>query len=137
MLMWRSAGLLLGAVVLLSGCSEEEPAGADAVWTVADRIDADTTAFTVMVKRVGCNGGSTGEVQEPEVEVDDDKVTISFTVLPVPPEASCPDNDEVAYEVELPDPVGDRELVDGGCDEGRGGSGTTWCRPDAVRWRPR
>lgn len=134
---WRTTGLLLGALALLCGCSEEEPAGADAVWTVADRIDADTTTFTVMVRRVGCNGGSTGEVQEPEVEVGEDRVSISFTVLPVPSAASCPSNDEVAYEVELPEPVADRALVDGGCDEGRDGSGTTWCRPDKVRWRPR
>jgi len=68
------------------------------------------------------------------VRVDDEAVTVTFYVEPNPSDVSCPGNDEVAWEVELPEPLGPRELVDGQCSRGGEASGSTFCRPDGVRY---
>jgi hypothetical protein len=108
------------------------------VWSLRSgaRLDSDTTTFTAMVRRVGCNNGVTGEVLEPRIQLDDSEITISFVVLPEQTEANCPGNDEVAHEVVLPEPLGDRNLVDGQCAPGAEASGTSFCRPDGVRHEP-
>lgn len=144
-------GLACAGVLLLSACSNpgSDPAadlgsdvvpgrGAGAVWTVKspDQLGPDATTFTAMVRRVGCNNGVTGDVQEPDVRLEEDEVIITFTVEPDPSEANCLGNNEVAYEVELPEPLGDRELVDGQCEPEAEGSRTTFCRPHGVRYTP-
>ena len=128
-------GVLASAgALLLSGCSGSDAAGA--VWTLDQQVGPDTTSFTAMVKRSGCNNGITGEVQTPDVEVEEDEVVVTFTVKPDQTEATCPDNDEVRYKVVLPEPIGDRRLVDGQCESGTTTSRTTLCEPDGVRYRP-
>ena len=96
----------------------------------------DTTSFTALVRRLGCNSGDTGDVQKPEVNLEDEAVVVTFTVKPVQTEATCPDNDDVPYEVVLPEPLGDRSLVDGQCVSDTDASGAALCRPDGVRYRP-
>ena len=80
--------------------------------------------LTAVVSRLGCANGVTGEVHEPEVSLEDDAVVVAFSVDPITTDASCPDNDEVPYEVVLPEPLGDRSLVD------------RQCEPDGVPYRP-
>lgn len=80
-----------------------------------------STAFDVGVMRIGCAGGMTGEVLEPEVEFTSTAITITYEVEPlgtgaVPP---CPGNDTVTVRLDLGQRVGDRALVDGGCRERR------------------
>lgn len=124
-------------VTLLAGCSstQSEPPGAgpnpdtaraepgadvpdggdEATWTLApgQTIEAETRTFTVLVTRSGCNGGVTGAVNDPTIEMTDDTVALTFTVRTRPPgAATCPGNDAVPYEVELPQPLGDRSLKD-------------------------
>lgn len=121
-----------------AGSPSQAARAAGAVWSLQapNQLGADTTTFAVLVRRVGCNNGVTGEVQEPDIQVEDTKITISFAVLPEQTTADCLGNDEVPYEVALPGPLGDRQLIDGQCAEGAEGSGTIFCRPDGVRYAP-
>jgi len=109
------------------------------VWTLApdQRVDADTTELTVLVSRLGCDSGVTGDVQEPDVRVDDQAVVLTFVVEPGEPRAAtCQGNDEMPYDVVLPEPLGRRSLVDGQCADGAEASHTSFCLPDGVRRRP-
>jgi hypothetical protein len=151
----RPTGMNIGrlacaAVLALSACSdpasdhapdEDADQGSGpapgAVWTVnrGEPLGPDTTIFTAMVRRVDCNNGVTGDVQGPDVRLEDEEVTVTFTVKPVPSGArNCLGNNEVAYVVALAEPLGDRDLVDGQCDSDGEGSRTTFCRPDGVRY---
>ena len=129
--------VVAGVVVLGSACSDSS-VDAPATWTVraAHQIGPGTTSFTALVSRLGCNNGVTGQVHEPAVSVEDEKVVVTFAVDPITTDASCPDNDVVPYEVVLPKPLGDRSLVDGQCESDSDASHTPLCRPDAVRYSP-
>lgn len=125
------------SAVLSSGCSlfNDE---AVATWDLTkDQVpDSDTTAFTVEVTRLGCNSGETGTVNDPDIEVSDTQVVITFTVSPGEPgSADCQGNNAVSYHVELPEALGERELVDGGCDLAEASS-TAPCEPSSVRYTP-
>lgn len=114
-------------------------AAAAAVWTVApgQQLGAETVEFTALVNRVGCNGGVTGEPQEPDARLGDEEVVVTFTVTPGEPAAAdCQGNDDVAYDVVLPEPLGERRLVDGQCEPEGEASGNSSCRPDGVRYPP-
>lgn len=109
------------------------PGTAPAVWRLAPgaSVSEDSTRVDVLVSRMGCNSGETGEVLEPDVEMTADEVVVRFRVSPgEPAEASCPDNLEVAYTLILDEPLGQRRLVDGECLESGAGVGTSDCRED-------
>lgn len=116
-----------------------EPArGSTAVWTIDDTVppSPDSDSFTALVTRLGCSGDQTGEVLEPQVTTEDDRIVVTFAVAPLPEGAyPCPGNDLVPYTVQLDDPIGSRELVDGACLSGEAAS-TSFCEAGAVRWRP-
>ena len=134
----RSAAVLLSAVVLLSaGCAVDGP-GDDAVWTVqpGHQVGPESTTFTAMVRRLGCNNGITGDVQESSVRVEEEAVVVTFYVEPNPRDASCPANDEIPVSVELPEPLGDRKLLDGQCSRDGQASGSAFCRDGGVRYSP-
>ncbi len=65
----RAARALAGAFLAASiaGCDRVEGGKAAAVWDVApdQGLDADTTTFTALVHRVGCNNGVTDDVNNP------------------------------------------------------------------------
>ena len=113
--------------------------GSRAVWFIdsANPPTSEDHSFTALVSRVGCNSGVTGPVDKPVVDVTDSMIVISFTVEPSN-EGTCPGNDSVPYLVDLGQPIGDRELVDGACKRGGGAETTSHCDApnDPVRWRP-
>ncbi len=49
----------------------------------------------------------------PEVVVTGRQVLIAFAARPLPGDQSCPSNPEQSVTVELPQPLGDREIMDG------------------------
>lgn len=60
---------------------------------------------------------------------------MTFRVTPGEPSAaSCPGNELVPYRLELPEPLGDRALVDGVCDEDD--DTYAYCASNGVRHRP-
>lgn len=132
--------------------AEPPPAeeGDAATWVPDDDalIDPATTVFLAGVTRLGCAGGETGEVLEPQVVYEQDRVLVRTDVAPIGPgDATCQGNDTVPVEVYLDEPLGMRALVDAACVEGEA-EGTAACvevpglvtRSPAgstgVRWAP-
>jgi heat shock protein HslJ len=112
---------------------------AAAFWTVApgQDLNAETSEIAVLVTRLGCNSGVTGGVVEPDVRPEGNRVVLTFTVRPGEPSAAdCPGNNQVPYAVELPEPIGNRQLVDGQCLPEGEATGTSFCQPDGVRYSP-
>lgn len=113
--------------------------GDAAVWELApdQRLQPSSTTFTALVSRLGCSSGVTGEVLAPEIRLTESEVVVIFSVAPLEARSgTCQGNDQVPYQVELGEPLGDRALVDGECLPGREAATTSFCMPDSVRFRP-
>lgn len=109
----------------------------DAGEVAVGRRVSESTRIDVLVSRMGCNSGVTGEVLEPEVEESADEVVVRFRVSPgEPAEANCPDNVEEAYTLVLDERLGQRRLVDGECLGQGAGVGTSKCEDQGVRYAP-
>jgi hypothetical protein len=148
----RTALTLLALGGLLVGCGPQPepaqdadptdatpPAGAAAVWTLADRkaVTGSSTRFVALVTRLECNSGVTGEVAPPGVRVTDTEVVVTFAVEPRDAGAAdCQGNDQVPYDVLLDEPLGGRTLVDGQCKPGAEAATTSFCRDGGTRWEP-
>ena len=133
----RTSAIIALSAALSSGCSPSHDQ-AEAIWdlTKDQTLVSDTTAFAVEVTRLGCNNGETGTVNDPDIEMTDTQVVITFTVSPgEPSSADCQGNNAVSYDVELPEALGERELVDGGCVSSEAAS-TESCHPSGVRYIP-
>lgn len=108
---------------------------AAAVWDIEPKqsLSEGSLRFTALVSRLGCNGGVTGSVNSPDVQITADRIVITFTVSPGPPKAAtCPGNRAVPTVVELPEPLGARALVDGACDTTEAAT-TSFCLDGGVR----
>ena len=125
--------------VLLGGCGAMPGGTADASWTLApgQEVGPMSEQLQVLVTRVGCNSGVTGEVEEPEVEVESDRVIVTFVVTPGEPEsADCQGNPEVPFLLTLPEPLGSRALADGQCLSSDDVAGTAFCADGGLRYQP-
>lgn len=136
-------------LAMLSACADPEPSdatsqapavdGAPAVWELqADQqLTASSTGFAVLVSRLDCNSGVTGEVLTPDVEIGDAEIVVTFEVAPDDAGAAdCQGNEWVPYEVTLDEPIGDRALIDGQCRPGGAAEDTVFCDPEPSRWAP-
>lgn len=133
---WLAPATTCVMLALTSGCAFFDRAAA--TWDLApdQEIDGRTTVVTVLVTRLDCNSGVTGKVNKPTIELTEGELVVTFNVSPGQPDAAtCEGNDQVPYDLELPEPLGDRRLVDGGCDAPEA-SGTEPCQPDGVRYAP-
>lgn len=101
-----------------------------------ESVTAQTTTLHVSVSRASCAGGVTGEVLEPQVSIQADRITIRTDAKPLPDGAyTCQSNDWVPVTVELQEPVGNRKLFDALClDSAR--LTHSHCMDGGVRWRP-
>lgn len=134
--------VLVSAVItgaaLLGGCGVAEGRQGDATWQLARPADvsAETTRLEVGVTRSGCAGGRTGAVLEPELTYEADRIILTTYVESLSNDVqTCQGNDVVPLGVDLDEPVGDRELVDGACLV-VGAVPTGDCVDDGVRWAP-
>jgi hypothetical protein len=93
------------------------PGAAPAVWRPATGGAPDPRASTVdvLVTRVSCSSGVTGDVVAPSIQQAGDRVVVTFEVTPEVTVARCPSNDWVPYRIDLGAPLGGRQLVDGRC----------------------
>ena len=113
-------------------------AAANYLAPVAEEVTSESSAFTAQVTRLGCSSGVTGEVLSPEIVSSESEIVVTFSVdsLPQDVDYECPGNDQVPYVVELGEPIGARQLVDGACLPGGAAETTTLCADGAVRWHP-
>lgn len=118
-----------------TGARPEVPGGAPAVWAIDQAHPPSPTDATlvVLVTRIECNSGRTGEVLEPTVAEEADDIVITFAVAPAPPgDHDCQGNDAVPSTVTLERPLGERRLLDGACVDGSAPAGR--CEDGPVRW---
>lgn len=135
----RRLGSALAVTILAAPVAACGSTGDVAVWDLGpgQRLGPSSTTFIALVSRFGCNSGVTGEVLAPEVRLEEAEVVVKFRVMPeTRGPADCPSNNQVSYEVDLGEPLGDRALVDGECLPGGAAVNTNDCVTGATRFRP-
>jgi hypothetical protein len=111
-------GAALG-LALFGGHSTPTPvAGDPATWKVITPYpDTTSTSLTIAVTRESCAGGHTGRALTPQVTYADLQIVIVAQVEPLirGVARTCQGNDSVSVVVQLSQPIGHRDLVDGSC----------------------
>lgn len=151
------------AALAISGCGQPAPLGTalpapldvgtsmppgaangetSGTWKLLDpgEVTAESSTLRIEVSRLSCANGNTGNVLKPEITEEAGRVVIETPVEPLngkPGEVYfCQSNNWVPVAVELPTPVGDRELFDAACLDSFILT-TTFCYEDlGVRWKP-
>ena len=92
--------------------------GEPALWWPApgEQVSADTHVLDVMVEEQECASGelATGRISEPTIDRSDEQVVVTFRVRPVEGGADCPGNPPTPAKLDLGEPLGNRQLLDGG-----------------------
>jgi len=99
-------------VVLAAGLGEAEWA-----WGGPGQPGPDTRTFDALVTERSCASGksSEGRVVGPEIVRTDEMVLVMFAVRPLPGDFfDCQGNPSTRVPVDLGEPLGDRQLLDGG-----------------------
>jgi hypothetical protein len=133
-----------GAASSASASSSTQPSAGDpAVWMLdsSSLLTSASDTFTARITRLGCSGGVTGNVLDPDISLTDTQVVVTFKVEALPVLGSnagytCPGNDRVDHIVKLGAPIGSRVLVDGNCLPGRPAERTAFCEDHGERWHP-
>jgi hypothetical protein len=106
-------------VLLLAACSVIGTVqSGPATWTF-DRdadIGPDTTQFAAWVTEINCASGesSAGRILGPDIHLPPESIVVTFTISRLGGVQSCQSNPPTAVTVSLPEPLGDRLLLDGG-----------------------
>lgn len=102
------------------GCSPQPdlPLGVNlAAFRVAPgaALDPDVTEIAVLVTETVCNSGqdARGRILPPQLITDAETVTVVMTVRARGGAQDCPSNPETPFLLELPEPLGERRLLDG------------------------
>ncbi len=76
------------------------------------KLAADATEIHVLVEELSCSGGSSpaSRLLPPGVRYEDDTVTLIVRVRGVGGPATCQGNPSLPVTIQLPEPLGDREL---------------------------
>lgn len=108
------------------GCSSlletiAPPGGEEARWGLDPtvRLADDATTIPILVNEVGCASGmdASGRISD-HVTYTETEVVITVRVAPPPGDAQdCPSNPNTPFNVELSEPLGGRELVNGATSE--------------------
>ncbi len=99
--------------------SAERPAVGTWQLSNTDEVHADSTTVHLRVTRLGCSGGETGSVLQPELSYETDRIVIRTPVASLPSgNYTCQSNDSVPLTVQLSEAIGRRELVDMECADG-------------------
>lgn len=121
----RSAALLLAlAAVLATGCSLVDRVTGEppqqAQWAVdpAAAVTQDATELPLLVGEVACASGrdASGRI-EVAVDYHDDSIVITAYVRPREGDQDCQGNPPTPYLLQLDEPIGERELINGATDE--------------------
>jgi hypothetical protein len=87
----------------------------NAHWILDEEPDAGSSQLAVLINERNCASGQAPIDREivPVVVADVDRVTITVLVEPVSGDANCPSNPWHPVTVDLPEPLGNRPLLDG------------------------
>jgi hypothetical protein len=119
---------MLPIALLVSGCGLLLPPShapslptdaSPAVWHLDPDLPPpgpDATSFTAIVTEQACSGAREirGLLLPPVIEYLEFQVTVSLYLQPLPPGGhECPGNPPTPFVIELAEPLGGRQLVDG------------------------
>ena len=151
------AGILACTALAISGCGSAEapPAGTvpqqvpsiapppetgeTGAWELVSpaHVTPESTTLRIGVTRNECASGITGKVLEPQVEVEATRIVIRAVVEKQQPGGyTCPSNNIVPVTVELPSPIGKRELFDAVCLDSHQLTTATCAYDLGIRWHP-
>lgn len=93
-----------------------EPVVAEWEPAPGQELTPDTQEVEILVREIGCADGDSaeGRIEEPEVEYTSDAVIVTIRVRAKGGDVTCPGNPLTPYVLELEEPMGERELLDGG-----------------------
>lgn len=106
-------------------CLEVEPVPGEeqalvATWEPTPEADLapDVTEIPLLVNERACASGepANDRIPEPDIDYGTDTVTVTIRVIPRPGGQDCPSNPDTPYTLILDEPLGDRDLLDGGQD---------------------
>lgn len=134
MIRGRFVACLAAALLACAGCGSQSgsevassppaPEAEPALWTLAGSpsVGAKDDRVTVAATPAGCHSGHIMPLEEPQVTLDEDSVAIAITVAPTAAataneDQGCVSSPPVEVVVTLPEPIGQRDLIDGGCNE--------------------
>jgi len=82
------------------------------------------TTIRALVRETACASGRTpeGRVDPPEIEVTDASFTVRYWIRKMPGGQDCQGNAPFPVTLELPEPLGDRQLLDGSASPPRDAS---------------
>lgn len=128
--------VLVIATTALAACGSDD--GDTALWEIDTRNPptSQSTSFAAFVTRLDCANGKTGDVYDPVVSTNRSRVVVKFSVAPLSGNLhQCQSNNKVGHIVDLDEPIGGRELVDGACLSGEAVP-PSLCSEGGVRWSP-
>jgi hypothetical protein len=108
---WRSLGTCQLRLVV-----EPDRSRADVFLAPARHPSPAYRVVHLMMRETACASGASpaGRVLAPTLRVDDASVTVLITVSRLPGAQDCQGVDSVPYDLVLPEPLGNRVLLDGG-----------------------
>lgn len=151
------AGVLACTALTISGCDSagSKPAetgpqqelsaaptpesGDTGSWELVDpaQVTPESTTLRMGVTRNDCASGITGKVLDPQVQVEAARIVIRAVVETQKPGGyTCQSNDTVPITIELPTPIGQRELFDAACLDSFELTTATCAYDQGVRWHP-
>ena len=108
---WRSLGTCQLALVL-----QPDRSRADLFLAPASHESRADRVIHLMIRETACASGAspTTRVLPPILRIDAASVTVLIAISKLPGEQDCQGINSVPYDLILPEPLGDRALVDGG-----------------------
>jgi hypothetical protein len=84
-------------------------------WSLEHPLDPSDRRVQALVTEMNCAGAKSaeGRIEEPEIVITEGSVVVTIAVRPAKGNQTCPGNPETPFEFNLPEPLGDRELLDG------------------------
>lgn len=108
--------VVLGLVGALIWTASRPGPDSVANWRPDGAMDLAARALPLLVNENACASGQSarGRIQEPEVDYRTDAVVITIRVQEKGRDQTCPSNPDTRYVLQLEEPIGARQLLDGG-----------------------
>jgi hypothetical protein len=111
-----AAGIVIGSAQPFDG--EREARVGPATWWVDPQAAPlpTTTTIRALVRETACASGRSpeGRVEPPRIDVGAEAITVTFDIRKLPGGQDCQGNAPFPVTITLPEPLGNRTLLDGG-----------------------